>query len=170
MGHTNDHLNTIRGKIAADDTVLAEARERLALVRDIAMDFPGALRTYPSGSLAQFTVNHPVTDGDGGLVLNRVHYPDLGPEGGGETPNDISDELCALLGPELRQVYPKARCGKSKRGPKITFGEPINAATATTVPPGESETIEFTAPDPGEYPFVCTLHPGMEGTLVVEEG
>jgi hypothetical protein len=50
MGHTDDHLNTIRGKIAADDTVLAEARDRLALVREIAMDFPGALRTYPSGS------------------------------------------------------------------------------------------------------------------------
>jgi plastocyanin len=31
-----------------------------------------------------------------------------------------------------------------------------------------SQTIEFTAPDPGEYTFVCTLHPGMEGTLVVE--
>ena len=51
----------------------------------------------------------------------------------------------------------------------LTFGDPINAATATTVPPGESETIEFTAPEAGEYIFVCTLHPGMEGVLVVEE-
>ncbi|HET9417276.1 MAG TPA: PQQ-dependent sugar dehydrogenase [Candidatus Limnocylindria bacterium] len=50
----------------------------------------------------------------------------------------------------------------------LTFGEPINAATATTVPPGEEETIEFVAPEPGEYEFVCTLHPGMEGTLTVE--
>jgi plastocyanin len=51
----------------------------------------------------------------------------------------------------------------------LTLGEPINVATETTVDPGGSETIEFTAPDPGEYPFECTLHPGMEGTLVVEE-
>ncbi len=50
----------------------------------------------------------------------------------------------------------------------LTFAAPINAATATVVAAGASETIEFSAPDPGEYPFVCTLHPGMEGTLTVE--
>jgi glucose/arabinose dehydrogenase/plastocyanin len=50
----------------------------------------------------------------------------------------------------------------------LTFGEPINEATATVVDPGASEVLEFTAPDPGDYQFVCTLHPGMEGTLTVE--
>jgi plastocyanin len=50
----------------------------------------------------------------------------------------------------------------------LTFGPPIDAATETIVDPGASEVLEFNAPEPGDYEFVCTLHPGMEGTLTVE--
>ena len=50
----------------------------------------------------------------------------------------------------------------------LTFQDPINAATNTVVDPGVEETISFEAPAPGDYPFVCTLHPGMEGTLTIE--
>ena len=50
----------------------------------------------------------------------------------------------------------------------LTLGPPISKGTATIVDPGASETLEFTAPDPGDYKFMCTLHPGMEGTLTVE--
>lgn len=35
---------------------------------------------------------------------------------------------------------------------------------------GPNETVTFTAPDePGDYSFICTYHPAMVGTLVVEE-
>ncbi|HYI23129.1 MAG TPA: PQQ-dependent sugar dehydrogenase [Candidatus Limnocylindrales bacterium] len=49
----------------------------------------------------------------------------------------------------------------------LTFGPPINQATSVAQQPGTSETINFSAPEPGDYQFVCTLHPGMEGTLTV---
>ncbi|MDQ3448457.1 MAG: cupredoxin domain-containing protein [Chloroflexota bacterium] len=51
----------------------------------------------------------------------------------------------------------------------LTFQDPIDAATETIVDAGASGTLEFTAPEPGDYPFVCTLHPGMDGVLTVTE-
>ncbi|MFD8035436.1 hypothetical protein ACFV3F_43305 [Streptomyces sp. NPDC059717] len=131
MGYTEDILNDIRIQIDAHPEPLAEARRRLDLVRSSASGFKGALRTYASGSLAQHTFIHPVGDGDGGLVLDRRVYSQLGPEGGGQTPRDITAELCASLGPAVRKVYPNARCGTSKRGPKLTFGQPVDKQDPT---------------------------------------
>ena len=131
MGHTTDLLDDVRHRIAAHDLVLGETRTRLQLVRDAAISVPGARRTYGSGSLAQHTVNHPVTDGDGGLVLDRRTYPELGPDGGGETPTEVAGKVCELLGPAVRQVYPKARCGTSKRGPKVWFGQSLQGQDPT---------------------------------------
>ncbi|MEW1873263.1 hypothetical protein AB0420_35155 [Streptomyces caelestis] len=126
MGYTEDILNDIRGQIDAHPEPLAQAHARLDLVCSSAIGFTGALRTYRSGSLPQHTFIHPVGDGDGGVVLDRRVYPRLGPDGGGETPTAITGELCALLGPAVRKVCPKARCGTSKRGPKITsIGLPV---------------------------------------------
>jgi hypothetical protein len=111
MGHTEDTLDDIRGQTDAHPQPLAEARTRLTLVRGTAVTFRGARRTYASGSLAQRTFNHPVRDGDGGLVLDRRTYPHLGPDGGGETPKKVTEELCALLGcpkPRVPSVHATA--------------------------------------------------------------
>ena len=131
MGHTDDILSDVQGQIAADDDALAEARKRTNLVLDIALGFPGARRTFRSGSLAVHTFNNPVTDGDGGIVLDRRYYPSLGPDGGNEIPNGIVAEMCALLGPEVRKTYPNARCHTSKRGPKMLFRAPLNGQDPT---------------------------------------
>ena len=131
MSTLDDLLIEVRGKIEATQAPLDEARTRLALTRRAAESFRGSLRTYRSGSLAVHTMNEPVTDGDGGLVLNRNYYPELGPDGGGDAPDDIVDELCAHLGPIIRLTYPNAKIHKSKRGPKIHFGAPIDGQDPT---------------------------------------
>lgn len=131
MGYTDGILSDVRSQIAADDDVLAEARNRTNLASVIALKFPGARRTFRSGSLAVHTFNDPVTDGDGGVVLDRRFYPSLGPDGGGEILNGIVAEICALLGPEIRKAYPKARCHTSKRGPKVLFGSPLKGQDPT---------------------------------------
>ncbi|MBE8519418.1 hypothetical protein ILP97_18215 [Amycolatopsis sp. H6(2020)] len=131
MSYAEEVLDEVRSQIDAHKEPLAEARIRLDLVCSAAEAFPGALRTYRSGSLPQHTFIHPVGDGDGGVVLDRRVYPKLGPDGDGETPSEIAGELCALLGPAVREVYPKARCGTSKRGPKLLFGQSIDGQDPT---------------------------------------
>jgi hypothetical protein len=134
MSNLSSLLDAIRDQIEADDSALAETRTRLALVRTKAKTFYGALRTYRSGSLAVHTMNHPVTDGDGGVVLNRNYYPGLGPEGNGEeTPTDIVEEMRSYIGPLIRETYPNSTVGTSKRGPKVYFHEPLADGTDPTV-------------------------------------
>lgn len=52
----------------------------------------------------------------------------------------------------------------------LTFTGPIAAATRTIVGPGERERLVVRLPGPGTYRFVCTIHDGMAGRLVVEPG
>lgn len=122
MGYTEDLLASVRKQIDAHPVALAEARSRTALVRWLGeRDLPGTLRSFGSGSLEHHTQNHPIGDGDAGLVLDRRCYPALGPEGGGQPPTQVAEELRALLGPAVRQTYPKAKVWMSKRGPMVRF-------------------------------------------------
>ncbi len=125
MGCATTVLDDVRAQIAADDKVLAEAKARLRTVTAAAIDYNGALRTFESGSLKHRTVNQPVTDGDGGLVLDRRVHWRLGPEGEDEPPDDTVDEVRGLVGPIVRDRYPKARLGLSKRGLLVTFGQQL---------------------------------------------
>lgn len=131
MGYTADYFYEVGRRIAADEGALEEARRRLALVRSAAGSFHGALRTYRSGSLAHHTMTAPVTDGDGGLVLDRRLYPKLGPEGGGETPLQITEQLRQVVGDVVRKDYPRARVTTSKRGPLVRFASPVNGQDPT---------------------------------------
>ncbi len=132
MGHTDDITREVRKQTDAKPAVLVEARYRTRLVHESAMSLTaGSLRSFRSGSLEHHTQNDPVNDGDAGLVLNRVIYPRLGPDGAGEEPDEVVETLRSALGPEVRKEYPKAWCGTSKRGPKVHFGESVEGQDPT---------------------------------------
>ena len=133
VSFADEVLAKVRNKIEPTNEPLNEARERLQLVRDAADSFPGRNRTYRSGSLAVHTMNEPVTDGDGGLVLNRSNYPQLGPDGGGAIPDDVVEDLREHLRPIIRRTYPDAVISFSKRGPKIHFHQPLSDGQDPTV-------------------------------------
>jgi plastocyanin len=105
---------------------------------------PGATPSTPSGEPVEITV---------------------GTDTGAELKFDPA-EVTIQAGTTVRATFEN----RSSVPHNLTFQAPINVATATVVEPGSSETVEFKAPDPGEYAFVCTLHPGMGGKLVVEGG
>ena len=65
-------------------------------------------------------------------------------------------ELTVKAGADVRVTFEN----RASVPHNLTFQAPINVATSTVVAPGTSETVQFKAPAAGEYPFVCTLHPG----------
>jgi hypothetical protein len=125
MSHVGEILDEIRGQIAADDEVLGEARVRRDAVLGYALGCSGALRSFRSGSLAHGTVNRPVSDADCGVVLDRRSYPELGPDGEGEAPNDIVEDLRCQIRDLIKKDYPDALFRVTKRAITITFNEPL---------------------------------------------
>jgi plastocyanin len=49
----------------------------------------------------------------------------------------------------------------------LVFTVGLTAATRTIVEPGSSDELLLRPPGSGAYPFVCTIHDGMAGTLIV---
>jgi hypothetical protein len=126
MGLVLDILDDIRAEIAVDDAALKETKDRRDLVAKGAMQIEGALRWFRSGSVAHGTTNAPISDADAGIVLDRRSYPSLGPDGEGEGPQDVVDAIGELVRPVVREIYPKARVGRSRRGLCVTFSDPID--------------------------------------------
>lgn len=102
-------IEGIRRQIAAHDDALSEARERRDAVFEAARTFPGVLRTSGTGSLTTGYINHPVDDADGVMVLDRRAYPKLGPDGDGELPHSVVEDIQNYIRPILRQAYPGVR-------------------------------------------------------------
>lgn len=123
--HANDVLEEVRQDISASDDDLKEARKRRNVVLKAARGFNGALRTFKSGSVAHGNVNNPVSDADGGVVLDRRVHVTLGPDSPDkEGPTDIVGEVREHVMAIVRETYPKARSRLTKRAILIRFNEP----------------------------------------------
>ncbi len=132
MGHTENILKEILKDTAPSKETMALVRERRDEVLRVAGRYPGALRTYQSGSVAHRTSNDD-TDADGGVVLDRRSYPALGPDGAGEAPAEIVEEIRNYLRTELKDDHPDIAFYVSKRAIRVTFHEPLPDGTDPTV-------------------------------------
>ena len=50
----------------------------------------------------------------------------------------------------------------------LVFTDGVKAATRTIVEAGGQDRVVFVPPGPGTYPFACTIHDGMQGSLEIE--
>jgi len=123
VGEILDH---VRDQIAVDDEVLSETKTRRNTVKKAARKFTGGLKTFDSGSVAHGTTNRPISDADCGVVLDRRTYPELGPDGEDEPPNEIVQEVADFVIEEVREEYPGAEAEVGKRSIVFTFNEPLD--------------------------------------------
>ena len=132
MQNTAACLNDVHRQLAPPDETLADARARREEVLAVAREYSGVLRTYISGSIAHKTANHD-TDADCGIVLDRRSYPALGPDGDGEGPGKVVEEVRQLLRGVLKQVHPKIGFRVTKRAIKVEFNEPLSDGSDPSV-------------------------------------
>lgn len=126
MGHTDELLDDVRAQISASDETLNAARLRRDETLKAAKKFEGALRTYNSGSIGHGTANDD-TDADCGLVLDRRAHPTLGPDGDGEGPSKVIEDVRELIRDELLPTHPNLKTRISKRAITVKFHEPLFA-------------------------------------------
>ncbi len=129
----HDKLDQLRKDIVANPDSLAAAKSRQKDVFAAANTFEGSLRTYLSGSVATRFTNDPVSDADGGLVMDRRSFPALGPDGEGDLPSALVEDLRDCIRPILKETYPDVVIRLMKRGLLIEFHEPLSTGEDPTV-------------------------------------
>jgi hypothetical protein len=119
-------LGDVHEQISVDRAILAVARQRRNAITATARRFPGALRVFSSGSVAHGTVIFEVEDADGGVVLDRRSYQELGPDGHDVGPSAIVREMALFIYDELKADFPGLKYEMpGKRSIKFTFSDPV---------------------------------------------
>ncbi len=132
MGYTQRVIDEVREKLAPSDETLEAARTRRDAILGAASKYPGALRTYVSGSIAHRVANDD-TDADCGVVLDRRSYPELGPDGEGVGPEKIGESVREFIRGEMKGDYPDVSFRVTKRAIKVSFNDPLDGGTDPTV-------------------------------------
>lgn len=122
---------------------------------------PSSTPAAPSSSSPSATASGSATGEPSGETVEIT----VGTDTGADLKFDPA-ELTVKAGADVRAAFEN----RASVPHNLTFPAPINVATSTIVAPGASEAVQFTAPAAGEYSFVCTLHPGMGGKLIVQAG
>jgi plastocyanin len=94
-------------------------------------------------------------------------------------PREVTVEIATATGETLAFVPTEVRVRSTGRviiefhnvsavEHNLTFTGGLAGSTRTIVGPGSTERLILEPPAPGSYRFVCTIHEGMAGVLVVE--
>jgi hypothetical protein len=125
MSNAKGHAKDVLDQISTDPKVLKAARDRRNAVKSAALKFEGMRRAYNSGSVAMGVANDPVLDADSGVVIDRRVHPKLGPDGDGDLPTPIVEDLHEFIGPEIRKTYEDATVHDMKRGLTVRFHDAV---------------------------------------------
>lgn len=136
MSYITDILDDVRRQIAPTSQALNEARDRRDAVLAAARQFPGARSGFNSGSVAHGTANT-VKDADCGVVLDRRHYRDLGPDSAAQTgPCAVVEAVRAhLRGSALREQYPDVGFEVQDRSVLVRFRQPVSDGRGGLIDP-----------------------------------
>lgn len=81
----------------------------------------------------------------------------------GETLAFVPAETTVVAGPVAVSFR-----NRSSLTHNLVFTGLVSASTRTIVEPGAGDELLIEPPRPGSYPFVCTIHDGMAGVLIVQ--
>jgi hypothetical protein len=128
VSETTKVLQEIRATLAPSDRILREARKRRTRVLTAARAFQGIRDSYNSGSIAHGTANSDL-DADCGIVLDRRTYPDLGPDGDGDGPNELLSEFRDFVADTLAEEDEGIEVRLTKRrAVKASFHQEVDGA------------------------------------------
>ncbi len=132
MPYATKILDDLRVAIAPEDLTLKTARERRDDALDAATAFDGVANRYNSGSIAHGTANDD-TDADGGVVLDRRTWRELGPDADDVGPCDVVEQVRSLVRETLQDSYSSIKTRLTKRAITLKFQEELANGTDPSV-------------------------------------